>query len=480
MTTDDTAPAAAPGDGPAGGVLVSELKRGAVTLWEAVFQSFSFIGPAGDVAILLVGTALYAGGATPLAVLIAWIIYGLWMNTPMQFSKEIVNSGSFYAYSAQGLRGWGGVLALWYWIGENLTGPSFAVLGLGSFVYLLVSSATHSVVIWVVIAIAVLAYGVVLSYLGIKPSLAYTMWSGFLETAFLVITAVVIIIMAGGHNSGATFTLSPVGGRFHLLFLGVIFSVLDFTGLGTATTISEEAKDARRLIKRAIPLAWVLAGMALIIPSYALTVGWGLPHMASYAKSPDPGLIVYQRYLGRVGWALLIAFTINSYMMYMVAKVNAVTRTWFSGGRDGIIFKGLGKVHPRFRTPHLAIALFFVLVIVIDMVAGAVLGPGTGALWLLTISGICIIAVHIVGNFALTVFTLQRGRFRWLYHGLIPSVATVLGGIVLFYSVYPVPSEPTGSAVVVGLLWLLAGFFVAAYYVWRHPDLLKKAGRSRT
>lgn len=126
----------------ASAVPATELKRGAVGMWEGVFQSFSFVGPAGDVAILLVGTAAFALGATPLAVLIAWVIYGIWMVVPVEFSSEIVNAGSYYAYSARGLRGGGGVLTVWYWMGENLTGPAFAVLGLSSFVYLL--SGTRS------------------------------------------------------------------------------------------------------------------------------------------------------------------------------------------------------------------------------------------------------------------------------------------------------------------------------------------------
>lgn len=73
----------------------TEMKRGAVGLWAAVFQSFSFVGPAGDVAILLVGTAAFALGATPLAVLVAWALYGLWMVVPIEFSKKSVNARSF-------------------------------------------------------------------------------------------------------------------------------------------------------------------------------------------------------------------------------------------------------------------------------------------------------------------------------------------------------------------------------------------------
>ena len=457
----------------------TELKRGAVGLWEGVFQSFSFVGPAGDVAILLVGTAAFALGATPLAVLIAWIIYGLWMVVPNEFSTEIVNAGSYYSYSARGLGGGAGVLAVWFWMGENLTGPAFAVLGLSSFIYLLSATIAATGWVWVPIAVAVLLFGVVLSYLGIRPSLAYTMWAGFLEIAFLVVTAIVIVVEVGHHNTFAPFTLRPLHGALNPLFLGVIFSVLDFTGLGTATTISEETRDSRRLIRRAIIIAWVLSGVALVLPSYALTAGWGVGAMTGYAKSPDPGLVVYLHYLGRAGWLLLILFTINSYLMYMVAKVNAVTRIWFSAGRDGVLFGRLAKVHPRLRTPHLLVLLFFGVILVVNLVAGFILGPEEAALWLLTIAGVCIIAVHIVSNTALTAYMWRARKFRAVMHGLIPSVATILGGVVIWYSVYPVPAAPIGYAVFVALGWLVIGFGVAFYYARRHPDRMREAGLSR-
>ncbi|HLI23800.1 MAG TPA: APC family permease [Acidimicrobiales bacterium] len=459
--------------------LPTSLRRGAVGTLEAAFQSFSYVAPAGDVAILLIGTVIYAGGATPLAVIVAWLIYGLWMVTPVEFSRVITNAGSYYAYSSRGFNG-GGALALWYWMGENLTGPAFAVLGLSSFIYVLFSSLAKTGWAWLPMAIAILVFGVALSYRGVRPSTKFTLLAGSFEAIFLIVTAVIIIFMVGSKNSAAPFTLSTIHGSFHLLFLAVIFSILDFTGLGTATTLSEEVEGSKRKIKRALWIGWLVSGLAVIVPAYALTVGWGVHAMAGYGKSPDPGLIVYKHFLGPVGWGILIAVTITSYLSYMVAKVNAVTRIWFAGGRDGIFFGRVQGVHPRFHTPYQAVGLFFVVILVINVVAGVVLGPANGSLWLLTISGVCIIAVHIVANTALTVYMGRRRRqLRPLLHVVIPTVSSILGGVVIYYSVYPLPTGAIRSAVIISLVWLVAGFGAAAYYVRRHPEALRLAGRSR-
>jgi hypothetical protein len=120
----------------------------------------------------------------------------------------------------------------------------------------------------------------------------------------------------------------------------------------------------------------------------------------------------------------------------------------------------------------LAEVAILVVTAVIDLVAGALLGPTEGALWLPTISGICIIAVPMVANTALGVSMWRAGRFRWL-HGLAPSAATVLGGVVVFSSVFPLPAAPIGSAVLVALAWLLVGLGVTSWYARRHPDRLR-------
>ncbi|MHB1874426.1 MAG: hypothetical protein ACYCPF_06180 [Streptosporangiaceae bacterium] len=58
-------------------------------------------------------------------------------------------------------------------------------------------------------------------------------------------------------------------------------------------------------------------------------------------------------------------------------------------------------------------------------------------------------------------------------------MATIVGGVVIWYSVYPVPAAPIGSAVFVALGWLVVGFVVAYYYARRHPEMMRQAGRSR-
>jgi len=61
------------------------------------------------------------------------------------------------------------VLAVWFWAGENLTSPTFAVLRLSSFVHLIGSALSRLGWIWAPISVVVLLFGVVLSYRASGP-----------------------------------------------------------------------------------------------------------------------------------------------------------------------------------------------------------------------------------------------------------------------------------------------------------------------
>jgi hypothetical protein len=85
----------------------------------------------------------------------------------------------------------------------------------------------------------------------------------------------------------------------------------------------------------------------------------------------------------------------------------------------------------------------------------------------------------VVANSALTAYKVRNGGFKPVLHGVIPTVSSLIGLVVIYYSVYPVPSGAIGKAVLVSIAWLVVGFGVMVYYIWRHPDLLRLAGRSR-
>ena len=469
----------------------TKLQKDAVNTIRGVFQSFSYVGPAADVAILLLGTVEFSLIATPLAIIVAWLIYGLWMITPYEFSKYKANAGSYYAYSASATKGGAlGPFALFSWMGENFTGQSFGILGVAGFIFAISSYISGIPYLWIGFAVIITLYMFILPYFGIKISTNYMAITGIMELLVLLVGSIIIIIKLGAHNTIAPFEF-PAGavGSF---FFGVVFSIVDFTGLGTVTTLSEEVRDSKKRVKRSLVIAWVLSGLALIPASYALVTGWGLSNIGAYANSPDPGLLVFRQYLGPVGFVLLIIFTINSYFSYGVSKTNAVSRIWYSGARDGVVYpKLVGKLNSKHKTPGNAMILWLGVSFVLDLILGLIYGPTNAGLVLLTMSGIAIIFVHITANTSLTLFSRnylkKEGKSSILLHYIAPTVASALGAIVIYFTVESniatYLSTPTSInlaymvIVIFALVWVLVGATaVALYYKLKKPEIIANAG----
>src|SRR6202012_3531201 len=120
------------------------LTRGAIGLREVMFQSITSMAPAGAAALSIAAGATYAGGALPLAVLLALVGCLLVASSIGQLAKHLPSAGSIYTYPAAGIHPSIGFLVGWgYSLIEMLIGPTTMVL----FGYL-VSSVTAAEFHW--------------------------------------------------------------------------------------------------------------------------------------------------------------------------------------------------------------------------------------------------------------------------------------------------------------------------------------------
>ncbi len=201
----------------------NKLKSNAVGSIQGIFQSLSYVGPAADVAILLLGTVAFALVATPLAIIVAWLSYGLFMIMPYEFSKYKANAGSYYAYAAGSTRGGGfGPMALFTWMGENFTGQAFGILGLSAFIFAISTYISNIPYLWILFAVIITLYMFILPYLGIKVSTNYMAITGMLEVLLLVIGSFIIIARLGSANTLKPFYL-PTGSAIGSFSLELYF-----------------------------------------------------------------------------------------------------------------------------------------------------------------------------------------------------------------------------------------------------------------
>ncbi|HMK92977.1 MAG TPA: amino acid permease, partial [Thermoleophilia bacterium] len=80
----------------------TSLRHEAIGLREVLFQSVTHMAPAAAVAFSIPAGAAYAGGALPLAVVLALIASVFVALSIGQLARHLPSAGSFYTYTAKG------------------------------------------------------------------------------------------------------------------------------------------------------------------------------------------------------------------------------------------------------------------------------------------------------------------------------------------------------------------------------------------
>ncbi|MGC8601164.1 MAG: APC family permease [Thermoprotei archaeon] len=442
----------------------NRLKRDQVGLWHGIFQSFSHVAPAAEVAILITGTAIVSGASTPLVFVIAPLIVLLWLNTNYQFSKTIASSGGYSAFARAGLGKAAGDLTGWlFFFNEFLTYTGFALLSFATFVYLLFPQLTAIKYSWIAIALIPLTFTTVLVYRGIKVSLDYAVYTGFIEVGVLTVGALLIIARLGPANTLEVFTTKPVNGDISAIGLGLLFGLYSYGGSGSVVALGEETKDPHKTIRKSIIYGWLLIVIPLALNAYALTVGWGINNMSTFASSPDPGVIEYFKYLGTLGGWIFVAVVINSFLDFGIAINNSLTRMLYYLARDSdILPKFLSKTHSSFGTPKNAVLLVAVTSFAIATISGVIFGPLMGALVIEGAASIAFMLQHFMATLSLPFYAKMNKTMNVVTHLIIPVVALVLIAFAILSTIYPIPAYPLNLPAYIIAAWALLGVFLVA------------------
>jgi amino acid transporter len=145
------------------------------------------------------------------------------------------------------------------------------------------------------------------------------------------------------------WTATPAAGDVARASAVLIFA---FAGIESALVPSGEVKDVARTVPRAIFLAMV-GITALYLAVHLVTQG---VLGASLAGQATPLAQAAGVAIGPWGRTLLLAGASISTFGYIGGMMLAVPRALFALGRDGFLPRALAAVHPRHRTPHVAIA----------------------------------------------------------------------------------------------------------------------------
>lgn len=130
--------------------------------------------------------------------------------------------------------------------------------------------------------------------------------------------------------------------------------IFAFMGVESALTPSGEVKNPARTVPRAIAIALITITL-LYIAIQIVTQGILGAELTTDNKAPLADAL--SRVLGSGGKLLILIGAAISTFGFVAGDMLASPRGLFALGRDGLLPTVVGKVHDRYRTPHVAIVI---------------------------------------------------------------------------------------------------------------------------
>jgi amino acid transporter len=296
----------------------------------------------------------------------------------------------------------------------------------------------------------------------------------------------------------AAFWPSAAGVSWTGVLFGLSFAMLSFTGAEASAVLSEETRDPRRAIPRAIIGSIVVAGLFYLVITYATAVGFGVQQAATDWPTSVAGLAAVAP--NEAVAAVVLACAALASLFCALGVHIAVSRVLFAMGRERVLPAWLGVLHPRWGTPWRAIALdlaVWVLLAAVSLLvtsregqvalAGGLDDGTTSGLFLFTLLAGFGTPLVMAVYFLLGVAGIRQGlRTRHTALQVTAALAALVGALAMFgglyYSFVPAAPDvpiPVQMAVIpwVCLAVVVVGLAVAAWTHRFRQDVWADMGR---
>jgi APA family basic amino acid/polyamine antiporter len=140
-----------------------------------------------------------------------------------------------------------------------------------------------------------------------------------------------------------------------------------FAGFETSLGASGEIKNP----KRTVPLSICIGGVVVLIIYMLLqTVTQGVLGQQIALFKNAPLAAIAEKIIGPVGATILLCCAALSCFGNVTLDLLCTPRSLFAGANDGLFPKFLGKVHPKFATPYLAVITYGSLIFIFSISGG--------------------------------------------------------------------------------------------------------------
>jgi APA family basic amino acid/polyamine antiporter len=205
------------------------------------------------------------------------------------------------------------------------------------------------------VAIGVIVVISAINYLGVKQG-------STVQTLFTLgkVVAIVFIVIFGfvfGSKVPEHFVSKDIasnGISISHFFLALVAGLFAFGGWHMVTYNSEETINPRKTIPRALMLGTVIVTVCYIAMNAVYMYVLPLNVVASSKRIAADAA---NALLGYGGGSFMSALVIFSTFGALAGIILCGPRVYYSMARDGLLFRWVGTIHSRYRTPHRAIII---------------------------------------------------------------------------------------------------------------------------
>ena len=279
-----------------------------------------------------------------------------------EIGSRVTSSGGSYAYVEAAFGDFPGYIINWlYFFGWGILG-SAALINIIADSLAILLPAFSNPFIRALFFFVLIGFMILINIRGAKQGI------GFVKgiTIIKLLPLFGIIIFGFSHVKASNLhlehlpSLKTFGDTALILFFA-------FAGFESSLGVSGEFKNP----KRTVPLGILLGGtLVLIVYMLLQTVTQGVLGTAMAGFKDAPLAAVAEKIVGPVGATILLVTAAISCFGSVSADVMATPRSLFAGANDGMFPRFLGKVHPKFATPYLAVITYGSLIFIFSISGG--------------------------------------------------------------------------------------------------------------
>jgi len=441
-----------------------KLAPNVLGLFESAVMGVAGSAPAYSIAATTAGLIAAVGLAGPASLLYCGIaMFGI-VFAFNYLGRTESNAGATYAWVRRGLHPALGYLAGWSLLMCSSIFMVAATFPAGSSFLGLFSQTLSNSKGWVTIfgtlffllMVAAVAFGVTIT------ARVQVIMSA-IEVGLLLLFGLLAIFHAHPTHpfSWSWFAWSNPFGKNSVFFAGALLAAFYYWGWDVTANLNEETKGSRKT-----PGQGAIIGMVVTFLLFEVfTVGSNMV-LSSKQVADNSGNVL--GILGQEVWKgnggkLLVVAVLLSTVATLETQLIQVTRTMFSMGRDGTLFKAFGTVHKKYKTPM--VATITITIIGIGLFVGS---QFIGSIGTIMTDAIAAIGLQIAVYYALAGYSvvvlfrkeIWKSPKNFLFMGLWPLLGAVFMS-VMFWKVIP-PLNTTTKWIGLGSIGL--GFIPMIYY----------------